>query len=177
MQKLNLFRPAALAVAAAILLPFSAAQAQGEFNVGTRVFSAGLMTGSGGGAGLGAAFEVSMLELAPNVRLGLGGTVGYWSDSEPGIKVNVIPLLGNANVHVAIEEVPELDLFAGVALGLVYSSYDLDTPGVDDEGSDTNLEFGINLGARYYFTDTVSGFLQLGVGDIPEIFAGFGFKF
>lgn len=177
MQKLNLFRPAALALAAAVLLPFGAAQAQGDFAVGTRVFSAGLMTGGSGGTGLGAAFEVSTLELAPNVRLGLGGTVGYWSDSEPGVDVRSIPLLGNANVHVAIEEVPQLDLFAGVALGLVFTSVDIDNAAVDVDDSDTSLEFGINLGARYYFTDTVSGFLQLGVGDIPEIFVGLGFKF
>ncbi len=177
MQKLSLFRPAALALVAAVLLPFSASQAQGEFNVGTRVFSAGLMTGSGGGTGLGAAFEVSMLELAPNIRLGVGGTVGYWSTSSPGIDARVIPVLGNANVHLALEEVPQLDLFAGVALGLVFTSLDVDSnvSVVDDSRSD--LEFGINLGARYYFTDTVSGFLQLGVGDIPEIFVGLGFKF
>lgn len=177
MQKLNLFRPAALALVAAIMLPFATAQAQGEFSVGTRIFSAGLITGGSGGTGLGAAFEVSTLELAPNIRLGLGGTAGYWSDSEPGFDVRVIPLLGNANVHVAIEEVPQLDLFAGVALGLVISSVDVDNAAVDVDESDTSLEFGINLGARYYFTNMVAGFVQLGVGDIPEIFVGLSFKF
>lgn len=81
-------RPFAVALAAAIALPLTTASAQGDFAVGTKIISAGLLTGGGGGTGLGGAFEYSLLELAPNLRLGVGGTLGYYSDSDFGVSVS-----------------------------------------------------------------------------------------
>lgn len=178
-------RLSALALAAAIALPASSAMAQGEFAVGTKLVNVGLLTGSGGGIGIGGGLEVSVIELAPNIRLGIGGTVGYISDSEDGFggdfTVTVIPVLGNANVHLAVPSVPELDLFGGLALGIVRVSADYDGIGselVDASASDTQTAVGINLGARYFFTPTLAGLAQLGLGDeIPELTLGISFKF
>lgn len=168
----KVLRPFAFALAAAIALPFSTVAAQGEFNVGTKIISAGLLTGSAGGTGLGGAFEYSLLELAPKLRLGVGATLGYYSDSDFGIDVSSIPILANGNVHFALPEVPKLDLFAGLAVGFVRTSIDL----LGESVSDNETVVGVNLGGRYFFTDKLAGVAQLGVGDIPEIFVGITFK-
>lgn len=163
---LKSLRPFALALAAAAAVPASSAMAQGEFTPGTKIASVGLLSaGNGGGTGIGGAFEFSMLELAPNLNLGIGGSVGYYSR----FSVTSIPLYANGNVHLALPSVPELDLYAGLAVGVVRFSGD----GVSGT---SDLFIGVNLGGRYYFTPKVAGFAQLGVGDVPELFLGVTFK-
>ncbi len=168
-------RPLALTLAAAAMLPLSTAEAQGEFAPGSKVVSVGLL--SDGGTGVGGAFEYSVMELAPNIRLGLGAFLGYFRGSGGFSRYSAVPILASGNVHLALPELPALDLFAGVSLGIVQFSYE-ETPGVmrtDDTVSDG--VFGINIGARYYFAPTVGAFAQLGVGDVPEIFLGLSLKF
>jgi hypothetical protein len=170
------FRPFSIAFAGAFavaaLLP-STARAQGEFTPGTKVVSVGLL--SDGGTGVGGAFEYSLLELAPKIRFGIGGSVGYFSEDVGSASFSSLPILATGNLHFALPEVPALDLFAGAALGIVRFSYDDDFPG-SDEFDDTDTVFGINVGARYYFTPRVGGVAQLGLGDVPELFIGLSFK-
>ncbi len=165
-------RPFVFALATTIAIPFTTATAQGDFAVGTKIVSAGLLTGGGGGTGLGGAFEYSLLELAPNLRLGVGGTLGYYSDSDFGVDVSSIPLLANGNVHFALADVPQLDLFAGLAVGIVRTSAEV----LGVSASDNTSVVGVNLGGRFYFNEKLAGVAQLGVGDIPEIFVGITFK-
>ena len=140
--------------------------------MGTKLINVGLLTGDGG-TGIGGGFEVSAVQLAPQLRLGLGGTVGFYSESVGNVDITRIPLLANANLHLYLPSVPELDLFAGAALGIISVNVENDIG--DNSGSDS--VFGINLGGRYYFTPTLAATGQIGVGDIPEIFLGISFKF
>jgi hypothetical protein len=167
-------RPFAFALAAALSLPASAAMAQGEFTPGTKILSLGVL--SDNGTGFSGAFEYSLLELAPNVRLGVGGSVGYFSEDVGAFSFSSMPILANGNVHLALPDVPALDLFGGASFGIVRFSYDNDFPGGDD-ASDSDTVFGINLGARYYFTPRVGAVAQFGIGDVPELFFGVTFKF
>jgi hypothetical protein len=169
-------RTLAFALAAALSAPLATAQAQSPLPVGSKLLNVGLF--ADGGTGLGASLEVGVLELAPRVSLGIGGTLGFWSNSGPGFDVTTVPVLANANVHFGLPELPQLDLFSGVALGIVRYNVDSDGPGEGSrEDGETNSAFGVNLGARYEFTSKVGGIVQLGIGDIPELFLGVSFKF
>ena len=96
----NTLRLSALALAAAIALPASSAMAQGPFSPGTKLVSAGLL--SDGGTGFAGSFEYSLLQLAPKITLGIGGTVGYFSESSLGFSFSSTPILANGNVHIEI---------------------------------------------------------------------------
>jgi hypothetical protein len=173
-------RRIAIAAGLAVAAPLATAHAQAPLPVGSKLLNVGLF--ADGGTGLGASLEVGVAELAPRISLGLGGTIGFWSNSGPGFNVTSIPVLANANVHVGLPDLPALDLFAGAALGIIRYSVDYDGAGPGpgngrrDDG-ETDTAFGINLGARYEFTSKVGGVVQLGVGDIPELFLGVSFKF
>jgi hypothetical protein len=170
-------RALSFAAATALTVPLATASAQDSaFGIGTKLFNVGLF--ADGGTGLGAGFEVGVLDLAPRVTLGIGGTFGFWSDSGPGFDVTSIPVLANANVHYTLPDLPQLDLFGGASLGIIRYDVDYDLPGGGprDDG-ETDTVFGVNLGARYEFTSKVGGIVQLGIGDIPELFLGVSFKF
>ena len=163
-------RTLALALVAAAVIPAASASAQdAAFGKGTKILDLGIVaddpTGFGGG------FEVGLLELAPNFTLGVGGAAAYQSES----LFSSTWLAGVANVHYAIPSMPKLDLFAGASLGIIRTSVDIDVPGLD--GSNSDLGFGINLGARYMLTQKLGGVVRLGVEDAPELFLGLSIKF
>jgi hypothetical protein len=168
---LKSLRPFALALVAAAVMPLSSAMAQGEFTPGSKILNLGLFLD--GGTGFGGSFEASVKELAPNIRLGIGGQVGYYSESNFGIDVSSIPVHALANVHLAVPSVPQLDLFAGLAVGVIRTSV---SGGLGDilgeDASTTDFGAGVNIGARYFFTPKLAGMAQLGVGDVPELFLG-----
>lgn len=170
------FRTLAVALVAAASLPFAMASAQGAaFGKGTKLVNLGIVTGP---TGFGAGAEVGLLELAPNITLGVGGTFAYQSQSSFGVDASTTWIVGNANVHYAIPSLPQLDLFAGVQLGIARSSVDLDLGFIGDaDASASTTVLGINLGGRYMFTPKLGGFAQLGLADAPELFLGLSIKF
>ncbi len=167
-------RSLSFAFAAAIAVPVASASAQDPFNVGTKLFNIGLVAGNGG-LGIGAGVEVGVLELAENLTLGLGGTFAFQNESKRTYDYSTTWIVGNANVHLGLPSVPELDLYSGLSLGVENVNYDGDFPGNDESESDVVV--GLNLGARYAFTPRLLGFAQLGIADAPEIFAGVSIKF
>lgn len=185
----NRFRT--LAITAAMLLPTAAfAQASSSsskmFGQGTRIASVGVLTGGDyEGFGGGASFEVGVKEFTPTISLGLGafagfvkGDVGY--SSLFNYNITQIPVMAIGNVHLAVPSQPKLDLYAGASLGIVRTSVDYDgsAPGGFDLGdSNSDVGFGIQVGARYAFTPSAMGFAQLGASDIPLLYAGLSFKF
>jgi hypothetical protein len=177
----RLARCLAAAVVAAAVLPFASAHAQksgaaagsGVFTTGTSIVSVGLLTDP---TGIGGSYEYGLRQLAPGWTLGVGGTLGFQSRSSFGVDATTIWALGNANVHYAIPNVPELDVYGGLSLGIVRTSVDSPSPGLSGV-SDSDVALGINLGGRYMFTPKLGAFLQLGVADAPEIFLGVSFKF
>lgn len=170
----NSFRSLAVAVLATVALPLSSAVAQGAFTPGTKMVSVGLL--SDGGTGVAGSFEYSLLELAPNLTLGIGGTVGYFSESNLGFSRSSMPILANGNVHLALPDVPQLDLYGGIAVGIVRFSYDTGFPGRND-ASDSDTVVGVNVGGRWMFTPEFGAFAQLGLGDVPELYLGGSLKF
>ena len=173
-------------IAVCLVLPTSRAAAQGEFRTGSRLLQVGMLFGGGtndgprrscagcgdGGTGFGVGFEVGAAQLAPRVHVGLGASVGFLDDSNRSYDVTWIPVLFNANLHFTPSAVRELDLYTGFAVGVVRTTVD----GVGDDFSDTDTAIGLNLGARYFFTNSVGGTLQLGFGDIPAITLGLAFR-
>ena len=166
-------RTLSLALVAAAALPFASASAQdAAFGKGTKLVNLGIVTDP---TGFGAGVEVGILELAPNITLGVGGTFAYQSQSVLGADFSTTWIVGNANVHYAIPSLPQLDLFGGVSLGIARTSFDESILGVD--GSDSQSVFGVNLGGRYMFTPKLGAFAQLGLADAPELFLGLTIKF
>jgi hypothetical protein len=161
-----------VALAAAALLPLAAASAQGAaFGKGSKILDLGIVTDP---TGVGAGLEIGVLELAPNLTLGVGGAASYQSQSSFGVDVSTTWLAGVANVHYALPNLPALDLFGGASLGIFRASVDAAGLG---SASDSELGFGINLGARYMLTDKLGGVVRLGIEDAPELFLGLSIKF
>ena len=162
----------AVALVAAVAVPATSASAQdAAFGKGTKIVDLGIVTDP---TGLGAGFEIGLMELAPNLRLGIGGALSYQSESAFGIDVTSTWVAGLANVHYAIPSVPALDLFGGVSLGIVRASID---GGLGGSISDSEVGFGINLGARYMFTNKLGATVRLGIEDAPDLFLGVSIKF
>lgn len=167
-------RTLTVALAAAALVPLASASAQdAAFGTGTKLINLGIVTGP---TGFGGGLEVGLMELAPNITLGVGGTFAYQSQDVLGFNASTTWIVGNANVHYAIPSLPQLDLFGGVQLGIARTSVDLGIGGLGD-GSASTTVFGVNLGGRYMFTPKLGGFAQLGIADAPELFLGVSIKF
>ncbi len=165
-------RTLTVALAAAALVPFASASAQdAAFGVGTKLVNLGIVTGP---TGFGGGVEVGLLELAPNITLGVGGTFAYQSQDVLGFNASTTWIVGNANVHYAIPSLPELDLFGGLSLGIARTSVETI---LGSDGSASTTVVGINLGGRYMFTPKLGGFAQLGLADAPELFLGVSIKF
>lgn len=171
-----------MAVAALLAAPTHEAAAQ-AFQKGSKVLSLGVMAGGDyEGFGGGGSFEVGILEIAPKIKLGVGGLIGYVRDSESfGLSdytLSVMPIMAIGNVHFEVPNQPKLDLYAGASAGIIRVSYSGDfvgIPGVSASDSDTG--FGIQGGIRYGVNDKTSLMGQIGFGDIPLLFAGVSFKF
>ena len=178
-----------LAIAAALLLPsvaFAQMASTRSFGQGSRILSVGVLTGGDyEGFGGGASFEVGVLEFTPALSLGIGAFAGFVKGdvgftSAFNYNLTQIPVMGIGNLHLAIASQPKLDLYAGLSAGIIRTSvsYDGNAPGsfgLADSNSDFGL--GIQVGARYAFTERAMGFAQIGANDIPLLYAGLSFKF
>lgn len=164
-------RTLSLVLVAAAVLPMANASAQGAaFGTGTKLVNLGIVTDP---TGFGGGLEVGLMELAPNITLGIGGTVAYQSQSSFGVDASTTWIVGNANVHYALPDLPALDLFGGVSFGIARTSVEL----LGEDVSDSQSVFGVNLGGRYMFTPKLGAFAQLGLADAPELFLGLTIKF
>jgi hypothetical protein len=157
--------------------PSTAKPVGDTFGIGSRLLSVGL-TGGGAanyGLGLGAQFEVGFKEIAPNVTLGIGATVGYSSRSfDYGIfggtryryNWTTIPVGAIGNAHFKIESQPKLDLYGGLSLGYAFYSFSSEFTGFDSGtvSGTSDLLLGVNVGARYQFAPKVQGMVQMSGG-------------
>jgi opacity protein-like surface antigen len=172
-----------LTVSAQVARPSTSAPSasvDGGFKVGDKLVSLGVLAGGDGyeGFGAGGAFEYGLLELTPRIRLGVGGSAGYMRDANNGLTVSQIPLYGIGNFHFAIPSQPKLDLYAGASLGITRTSVSFSGTVLGRvKGSTNNSGFGIQGGAHYQVSDALTVMGQIGVIDIPLLFAGVGFKF
>jgi hypothetical protein len=165
------------AVIPAVASAQKAAMAGGEvFGKGTKLVSVGLLAGGDGypDFGFGGAFEYGLLDITPKIKLGIGGSAGYMTESS----VTAIPVYGVGNLHFSIPNQPKLDLYAGASVGITRFSIDLPSGlGGLVDNSTTDSGIGIQGGARYAATKSLLLHAQLGLVDIPLLTAGVSFKF
>jgi hypothetical protein len=164
-------RSLVLGLAAALVLPVASAAAQNAtpaFGKGSKVLDLGIVADDP--TGFAAGFEVGLLELAPNLTLGVGALGTYQSESS----VSLMILAGQANVHYTLPSLPALDLFGGATIGINRVSVDF----LGEDVSDSEVGVGLNIGARYMFTSKLGGVARLGLNDdIPDIILGLSIKF
>jgi len=112
--------------------------------------------------------------------LGIGGTLGYksnkWESSGWGYKYTYFLIGVRGALHYAF--VDKLDTYAGLMIGYRgSSSKEIGTPIGVKASSWGGMTSDIFVGARYYFTDNVAAFLELGYSWFSVGTIGVSFKF
>lgn len=172
---------AALAAALVGLPTIGTAQdVKNQFDVGSKFLSGALLVGAevDGGFGIGGSFEVGIAEIAGQVRLGVGGSVGVlrndYDEFLDDVSRTVVPVLAFVHGHYQLPQVPQLDLFAGAAVGLQSTSLSFSGGG---SSSSVDPAIGLQSGARYEFAPRLMGMAQLAVGtNLPFLSLGITFK-
>ncbi len=164
--------------------PFGSSQTStdGLFREGTTVVNLGLGLGMGYGShfrsvdatpAMSISAERGVLEgIGPGV-IGLGGLIGYkgYRYDYPGSEYNAswrnIVVLIRGTYHYDLLQVPNLDTYVGASIGARFEHYKdtyLETvPASEyDPGLGTKFETGVFLGGRYYLTNRIGAFAELG---------------
>jgi len=126
---------------------------QGDINVGGGI---GLGNNTiAGGTGITAHAEFGVTEV-----ISVGGYLAFSGTNYLGFRRNSLVIGGRGAYHFnELLTLPdELDLYAG--LGLYYEIVSSDLDGYIGPGN--RLLFGVHLGGRYYFTDNIGAFAELG---------------
>jgi hypothetical protein len=133
---------------------------------------------------LSGTFEYGVTELGPGV-LGIGGYLGFssykWEDiytgTSYGWKYSSTIIGARGSYHYNFHE--NLDTYAGMLLGfnIISSKATGNWPsGYDFSANSSSFIWSIYVGGRWYFTDSVAAFLELGYG-ITWLNIGVAFKF
>lgn len=170
--------------AAAFAQGKSDASSGGQFVPGTKILSADLLIGGNGdyaGVGVGASFEVGVVQFAQTVTLGVGASIGIIHDSfgSSYYSVDQIPIFFIANGHYQLTQVPKLDLYGGASLGIAHVSYSYDNGYCPDCSSSTSdVAVGVQVGGRWAFSNNLGAMAQFGAGQhVPILTAGITLKF
>jgi len=122
----------------------------------------------------------------------LGLTAGYFSesgsvtDSKSGSKIETdlsgLLVAGRIAYHFNfLKQLPRLDTYALLTIGGIISNNNVSvTPKVGNKSSKESDKqyfwFGINAGARYFFTPNIGAFVELGLDTIQNLSFGVSFK-
>ncbi len=162
-------------------------QAQTPFKKGDKVVNIGLGLGTYGIVGLSippisASFDYGVKDELFDAKssLSVGAYASYYGSKSSynggayGWKYSNILLGGRAAVHYDFVE--KLDTYGGLMLGynIASSSYYGEGQHIDS-GSYGGFIYSGFLGARYYFTESIAGFLELGYG-LSALEVGVAFK-
>ncbi|TGE27267.1 hypothetical protein [Hymenobacter metallicola] len=126
-------------------------------------------------------FEHGIKEGLGPGTIGVGGLVGYRADTWKyagyrGTWSNTYVAL-RGTYHYNIFQTPKLDTYAGLTLGVrVFSYSDNDDSSADYYSSSTYAHSGIFAGARYFFTNNIGAFAELGY-DMSYLKVGLAAKF
>ena len=166
-----MFKKVFLAVLA-IVGSFSIANAQEVFHKGTTAINAGVGLGSYYSGLSIPPLSVSLdygvadnLINGNNGSISVGGFVGYAASSYSGWiadKVNVSYAILGARGAFHYQFAPKLDTYAGLMV-----SYDIVSSNYDAFGNyikTSHVDWSIFLGGRYFFTEKIGGFAELGYG-------------
>ena len=152
----------------------AAAAPGGTFDVGTSVVNLGLGLGTHYTYGIGtgtsvspafsASFERGLVAVGPGI-VGVGLFAGYQSASYEylGYKDKFTDIIITARAAFHYPLLDKLDTYGGAGLGLrrVGFSPGFSGPTTVDYGS-TGMVLGLFVGGRYYFTDSIGAFAELG---------------
>ena len=117
---------------------------------------------------MSASFEYGIADNVGPGTIGVGGLVGYksygWkSGGYKGTWSNII-VSARGTYHYNVFEDPKLDTYAGISLGIRHERYS-DNAGTDIYYSKTSASYltsGIFVGGRYYFSDKLGAFGEVG---------------
>lgn len=184
-----------LYIAAIVLMSPVVSNAQ-SFVKGTQVISAGLglgsdtwATNSSGRPAISVNYEKGMWEIGGPGVISLGGYLGNtgwkYSASAGGYsftqKANYTVIGARSAYHYGGLNNDKFDLYGGAMLSynIVSYSYTDNDPSNDGYGVDaasSGLDFSIYAGGRYYFSDNLGVFAELGYG-ISTLNLGVSYKF
>ncbi len=145
-------------IAVAFMLGVCSVNAQ-SFESGTKVLQVGIGVGGSFGTPISGAFEYGVSD---KIGIQVGG--GFTNVDVFG---TYILINAGANYHFYTED--KFDAYAGLFLG--YNKFDY-----SGFGSPSSTYFGARLGGRYYFSDSVGAFAELGYG-LANLNVGVAFKF
>lgn len=117
---------------------------------------------------MSASFEYGIADNVGPGTIGVGAMVGYksygWKSSGyKGTWSNII-VAARGTYHYDVFDNPKLDTYAGISLGVRHERYS-DNAGTDfyyGKASSTYLTSGLFVGGRYYFTDKIGAFGEVG---------------
>lgn len=162
-----------------VALVFSATFASGQarYDKGDVLLNVGLGLGyyyGGGGIPL-----IASLEFAVNDVITVGPYFGYTSRGYTGYRYTFLDFGVRGSYHFSeLFEIrnEKVDIYGGAALGYAVSSFSYDNAIYDNNLYPSRVQFGLHAGARYFFSEKVAGFGELGFGLAP-LALGLTFKF
>lgn len=161
-----------------------------EFGVGTTAANLGVGFGLGYGYGLFSGIRTTpalslsvergiMDNVGPGV-ISAGGLVGFrsstWRSGSYRASWNNFIVAARGAYHYNILEVPKLDTYAGISLGVRVESYSTNIDAYSNNYGGLSLTSGFFLGGRYMFTDNIGAFGELGY-DMSLVKVGLSAKF
>ncbi len=164
--------------AALLLLAMSSVQVKSQiFTVGDKFLNLGLGFGTHWGYGKTVIPPVSISldygfkdDIGPGV-LGIGGYAGITSSKYDWWTTNwgwrYTNIFAGARGTYHMEFIEELDTYGGILFGLRFTSskeYGDWIGDIPDSDAGINLDVGFFAGGRYFFTDNIAGFIELGYG-------------
>lgn len=170
-----------LALFSFCLVLFATSSSFAQFEKGDKLLNAGLSLGGtyGGGAGLGASFEVGIHDF---ISVGAQADFMSWSSGWGGYKwrYTFIPVGVRGSYHFGKHflKMDNLDLYAGPAIGYTFANYKDPSgwSGIYTGGYGGDVYFGVFAGARYYFKENMGVFAELGQ-NTSALKAGISLKF
>ncbi len=155
---------------------FSFAQ-NGAFSNGDKLLNIGIGLNSyyNGGSPLGASFEYGITD-----DISVGANIDYLSTKYNGYKFNAFYFGVRANYHFnELLEInnDQVDLYGGLSLG--YRSFSWTDHFYESslgKGYGSGTYLGLIVGGKYYFSDNIGAFLELGAGGASNARIGVAFK-
>ncbi|MEX2230554.1 MAG: hypothetical protein WD824_00225 [Cyclobacteriaceae bacterium] len=162
-----------------IAMVFSATFASGQarYNKGDMLLNVGF--GLGYYYGNGGIPLIASFEFAPSDVITVGPYISYTSRGYTGFRYTFLDFGVRGSYHFSeLFEIrnEKVDVYGGANLGYAVSSFSYDNAFYDDNIYPSRVQFGLHAGARYFFSEKVAGYGELGFGLAP-LALGITFKF
>lgn len=166
-------------IATVVVSSFTFAQ-NGAFKNGDKLLNVGIGVNSyyQGGIPVGASFEVGVTD-----AISVGGNIDYLSSdygAGAGSKFTALYFGARANYHfneILNIESDKVDVYGGLNLGYRSFSWKNDFDGDYGKSYGSGLYLGALVGGKYYFSDNIGAFLELGAIGSTNARIGVAFKF